>query len=572
MSTDAMEYSAKEIVAMVEKHRGEISTLRTKWEDNYDLFTQAAYAESIKKGESENVTSNSAAVLGERVMEYLADATLKFHVALQMKETEKSQSKGSSNELFVIAMNALSEEKWQQYPQHQSLQSESAFYATVFGSLARRVYLWEDKGEVIADVAEWAILNTNWGTGYKGLDWASYKRLASPKEIEDCYGKKFDPESDGWLRVYDWWGTNVEKVICRDEEIYSNKHDLGYVPVFIKGVGAIPVILSERHADTIKHWGPSIYELNRSMYPLENKIATYYLTAVDKGINTPKVLWTVGAAPADNPFSADPYKKGVIVLDSTKFKSIEDFIKPVVPQEAAFFLNWVMGKEREGGVPPILHGDSERMQTLGGLNLLNHNALMTLKPRKKGMEQEYTWTAKEFLNQYINGKFKEMEVSGFDSRQKQYALSTSPDKLDPKQRVMAEFMLNLPMDEYQNAGIVASLVESGIYTKKRAMNKLGVEDAEAELEQLAIEKIRQIPQIQLPVIAAELIKRGETNWAKAVLTYIESQGMGEQQQKISAGGVARPANPQQMIRNPSKDVMAELNQKARLARIGLEQG
>jgi len=477
--------SAEEIIKKKKAAEKRTQDLRDRWEADWQTYILSDFVMNVARGKIDTVTCNSPAVMVGKTIEYLADGDFKYTIPLRAKEAESKRDKINLNELFVYSMIASAERLQMAYPENPSLQAACAFYVVLFGWSFRRVLLWKKKpdDEVICDIAEWDPSNVYWGNNSKGLAWAINRRFATEEEFEERYNTKPNKvEKDGRIELLDHWDGEAETIVAGGDSLKPNKHGLGYVPVSIRSCGATPLRTGTLGTDNIKRVGEGILAPNRSIYPIENELASYKFSAIRKGIRTPKVLRAL-TPDTTNPFDGDPFATGgVAIIDGTKYGELQNFQDVVMPPEADRFWSEVQGMKNMGGLAPISFGDVAQQQTAQGMNILNHNAMTLLKPRKKTMEQQYDWTCDQIISQYCNEKrkFPEMEFNGVSRTQESYDIKVSPDKLEPKRHIVSELQINLPYDKMQEADLALKLRKEGVISLQRTMDEVGIEDTDAE--------------------------------------------------------------------------------------------
>ena len=85
-------------------------------------------------------------------------------------------------------------------------------------------------------------------------------------------------------------------------------------------------------------------------------------------------------------------------------------------------------------------------------------------------------------------------------------ISLGPDDLNGYRQVEFKLSPMMPMDEYAVASMAANLMTAGIWSRRRAMERTGVEQPEAEEDRILIERWKASPQVQ-QVLLPEALKR-----------------------------------------------------------------
>lgn len=85
-------------------------------------------------------------------------------------------------------------------------------------------------------------------------------------------------------------------------------------------------------------------------------------------------------------------------------------------------------------------------------------------------------------------------------------ISLGPDDLNGYRQVEFKLSPMMPTDEYAVASMAANLMTAGIWSRRRAMERTGVEQPEAEEDRILIERWKASPQVQ-QVLLPEALKR-----------------------------------------------------------------
>jgi len=507
---------ANEIMLAVGECARRTRDLRERMESDFSLWRLDPFQLGKAQGDYSEITSNAPAVLANRVVEVLSDARLRFVVPLA-DEDQAARARLALTERFVQGALNLADQRLAGMVA-SSVQQQLAWYATLRGWYAVRVYLREDAdGSVVPDITVWDVLNTYWGMGAAGLAWACYRRYASVEQLRAEYGLETTPDEYGRVPVYDYWDDDIEAVIVAGEFVLPpTPHGLGRIPVLIGAVGAAPLVQSARYSDTLRNVGESVYANNRQLYPRQSEVMSYYLTITAMGARTPLVVYYSGDTPPE--FENNPYAKGNVIFLKKDKEEARELLKADLPRDARLLLDVLGGQVSLGGLPPVAYGELEKQLPASGISLLTHSAQSILKPRRQALEKAFAWIAIELVDQYKSGGFSAVKLQGVDSLNRRFHVRIKPDDVCDDWRLEAELVPDMPQDELQNAGIATQLVKSKVISRQTAMDRyLHVSDPDAEVSRIEREQAGELPGVRLRRLAEALIDDGRADLAQVFL-------------------------------------------------------
>jgi len=361
---------ANEIMQAVSECARRTRDLRERMESDFSLWRLDPFQLGKTQGDYSDVTSNAPAVLANRVIEILSDARLRFVIPLA-DEDEAARARLALTERFVQGALNLADQRLAGMVA-PSVQQQLAWYTTLRGWYAVRVYLREDAaGCVVPDIAVWDVLNTYWGMGASGLAWACYRRYASAEQLRAEYGLETVPDEYGRVPVYDYWDDENEAVIVGGDFVLPpTPHGLGRIPVLIGAAGAAPLVQSARYSDTLRNVGESVYANNRQLYPRQSEVLTYYLTITAMGARTPLVVYYSGDTPPE--FENNPYAKGNVIFLKKDKEEARELLKADLPHDARLLLDFLSGQVSLGGLPPVAYGEMDQQLPASGISMLTH--------------------------------------------------------------------------------------------------------------------------------------------------------------------------------------------------------
>jgi hypothetical protein len=494
-------------------------------EEDFSLWRLDPYRVGKNEGDYRDFTTNSPAVLGNKVIDLLGSSRLRFTIPIT-DESEDERQRLSLTERFVYGAINLADQRLAASIA-PSIQAQLAWYTTLRGWYAVRCYMRQGevggKQTTIPDIAVWDILNTYWGLGADGVSWACYKRYASVEQIRGEYGVAVNPDDWGRVAVYDYWDAENEAVIVGDSFVKEPQpHGLNRIPVLIGTVGSAPLVQSDAFGDTIRNVGESVYVNNRHIYPRQSEMLSYYLTVTAMGARTPLVVYYSGETPPE--FENNPYAKGNVIFLKKGKEEARELLKADLPRDAGILLSFLNQQVSIGGLPPISYGEINHQLPASGINMLTHSASSMLLPRSRAIEQAFEWIAGELVDQYKTGHFSDLKLQGIDGADRRFRVKVKPEEICDEWRISAELVPDLPQDELQNAGIATQLVKAEIISRETAMDKyLHVPDTDSEAGKIVREQAENLAPIKLRKLAASLLRDGQTDLARIFLDEIEKQ-------------------------------------------------
>ena len=510
-----------EIKKAVKDKQDLITTLRARWEDDYELWRLKTYNRGI---DYESYTSNKPRTLANKLISLLATSQRTIRIPLG-KDDEGQRKAKSDAERFVIGALNLADSRLESMLQ-PSIQEQLAFYVTLRGWVALRVYMRKQDGKTIPDISVWDPLHTYWEIGDNGLLWVCHTRPATADQINAEYNVDI---KDKKTTVYDFWDKEKYLTFANDEFlIEETKHNLGHLPVYVGQVGSVPFIASERLDDTIKDVGESIYAPVRGIIKPLNQMISDYMTIVAQGVHNPLAISSVGGKKG---FPSSPYRKGnVVQLDSAKGESVTKLVEPTMPRDAQVL--WAsIEREWASVLPPAAFGIFEGETSGRHLSLLHHAAETFILAPKSKVEKVYEWIARELLTQFNKGGFGRLKLQGRIGTNEDFVVELTSKDVKGDWFPKVELVTRLPEDEPANMNMAQIAVESGLLSVQTTQDKyLGVQDTDVEMDKMHREQTLSIPEIRLRKLAAAEKRLGNDEMAQILIDMI---GRLEQQKTSS---------------------------------------
>jgi len=452
-------------------------TLYTRMEKDWGLLTHEQFQFGKDEGEWESYTTNKAVTYGHRMIDSLAGATIKLWIELG-DEGKRERAYLSDTERFANATIQLADTYLQAVPESTSLLDQLAFYAPQRGLIGIRLYLYEEEGEFIPDIAVWDMLNTQWISGARRLLWVNHTRYTSPEEIEDSYNIKGTSDTKNRCKIYNVWDMDEEGVIIPGsnsaEYVLREKHNCQSPPVFIGAARSMPLIQSRKYTNTIKDFAESMYAGGRDSYAILSRSMSYDLTKAGMRAKNPQVLAYDSSKGEKPEIPNDPFIKGAMIpIDkgSGQEVPIPWMQEPRSRDEDVLGQN-IQREIHEASIAPVSYGEINQSLPAAGIALLTEASMAGLKPYKKLIERAYIWMAHEICTQYKNGDFGELELVGIDRASRKYKVKVSPDNINPEWQFSSELDISVPEDKLGKVGMASQLVRDKMVSRQSVWDKL----------------------------------------------------------------------------------------------------
>ncbi len=487
--------SPRDELKIAEKLEERLRPLKERMDRDYGLFRLTRFKMPDEEGSWDNFTANTPAVLAHYIINLLSTAKKRLYIPIDT-EAKRERKMLSNTERAAIGIINLADEYLTALPTNVDLQSGLAWDGTVRGITVLRFFLYQESGEVVPDLAVWDFFNTSWRENYerRRITWAAYHYYLSEDDAQDLAGDDTikSIQADGTVKVTNIIDEDEEGLLIGDSSdgtwLKKKSHGLDHVPVSIVPVGATRLVHSDAYSDTIADFGESCFALNRTIYEAENRLWTYFLTAAGSSAKSPVFIeydsMKQHLTPAN--IKVNPIQKGAInLLDTSKGQKYAGRLDAPNFNHVQFMLEGVSGQESMGGVPPVAMGNINASMPVGTMSQINHSAQSRVKPVKKAMERQYEWLAREVLQQYVNGKFGKITVSGVDKKAQDFQLEVERKAINPKWKIRCEITPTLPVDEMQNMGMAEQAVKSGLLSPMTARDRYHLaEDADLEQEKI----------------------------------------------------------------------------------------
>jgi len=560
-----------QIVSAVEVSLSSRSTLKKRWDDDFDLYRQLDY--QAGKGYF-SYTSNSARVLADKVMSLLTTARLLYQIPPE--DLTIDDRKLSSNiERFLYGALSLNDKRLKSLGQ-PILRDALAWLFLIRGGAAIRTFVnKDDKGKTTVEIVPWDLYSTAYRIGANGLEWAVHKRMATRQSVVEEYpnlkiappqnpsfwsklfGAGSRPADD--LPVYDFWDKEVNGIIVGNEWAKEpEEHGCKRCPIDIILVGAMPTVISSNGTiETEAYRGESIFAANRKLYPIINKTMSDYLTLVRRGV---KVPLQYGSADGKKTIDVDIYQTEKAAVISTER---DDIIRPIMPEsmpkDAEGLMSFLMSEVQRGGLSHISMGELNFRLSGYAISELQQTLITTIAPFVTAMEKAYESTADTLIEQFAAGGYKPIEVMGHTSQGTAFGYPR-PEKIKSSDlkadwRPVVKLVAQLPKDDAQRVNLanILRMGERPLLSHREILESyLEVQDPELSLQRIDEEWGNNIPMIRLQRTFQAYVEAGEMH--KAVLVMEEMKKLMQQmeaqlpqpEQGAGGGGAMGGMSPETM--------------------------
>jgi len=400
----------EDVINLVDAHHRVTSARRDRFNEDYRLYRLERTDDDAPE-DFEWYTSNDPKTFVKKVLSWANLAEL-------MLKISKHQDQRHERELDEM------KEKWLrkvlELGDHRlarlllpSLRNQMSFYTMMRGWDSGRALLRKTKdGETFVDITPWDPLNTYWGMGADGLDWAVNKVMKQNRQIELEYGVKLRLTEDESLddqAVYDYYDGEINLVVIEDRVLKKpTPHgDPGGVPVYMSAFGGIPPIMSDDVNDTEKDYGESVLEDDRGIIAKKNKVTSILLELAARSQMPGLKIYSHDGAKM---LPEDPHKKGSWIGLRQGLEDVQVLDPIQAAQETGPLLGIFSAEMQRGSLPNTVFGELQFALSGFAINSLRQGIETVLAPRIKMMENTYMQIATMLSRQYGSGAFRPLKM------------------------------------------------------------------------------------------------------------------------------------------------------------------
>ena len=532
-----------EIIQAVKDRESDLSNLRARMEDDFDIITLKAYEAEIKG--REEYTSSAPRNFFDNVIDGVNRAPMTLQVRVPSDAKEKDRRAASQSELFLYgALDAI--DRRHRKRSQPSLKKGMAFFVCSRGWLALRALVQVPAGETetVFDVMYWDPLQITWEVGTTGLLWAAYKRMATRSQIEAEYNLEISGKQG---TITDFWSPDSNSVLVNSEFVKEpTEHGIGHVPVLVLPVGSMPAILTtaDGQEDSLEFQGESLFAASRQLVTPRNKYISRLMDIQKRSVSGTLLHKSKDGT---KQIEFDPYI-GEREIRIAEDEEIEPLLLPQAPPETAAIMGVIehdwLESTKHG---PLAYGGVTAAESGTALAIRNESTRAVFAPRTELIAEGYTWLCEELLHQFATRKeVKPATLSGYDREGEFFKVTIKPGAVDPNARIEVRIEPKLPRDEQAEMMMALQLTarrnpeDIPMISKRTARGDiLKLRDPDAEEDRVLVELGRNNPAIRARRIAAALERTGETELANEVMELFQG-GIGE----VTTGPQGQPAPPQ----------------------------
>jgi len=544
----------EEIIALVGQHEYDTDALRQRFTDDYRLYR----LEEFDAGEGyESYTSNEPQTYADKVISFMTAAELVIRIPYKNAE-EEQRSFNDAKERFVIGAMRAADERLERRLQ-PSVRQQLAWHTVVRGWYAGRVLLIKDKeGETHVDITPWDTLNTFWGIGQDGIDWACYRIRKTRAEIKAQYGVTIDRsptdiyDHDMGITVYDYYDEEINTVIGEGGRVLKKptKHGAPRCPVFIGCVGISPPIQDSdvtEWREAIADYGESVFKSTRNVYENHNQILS---TLLELTARTKKQGLKVRSRDGTKTLEEDPYKAGSEIA-LAQGEEVEPLGLQESTRDLGAFMQMVSGELQRGSLPHTVFGELQFQLSGLALNTLRQGIASVIDPRIEAMECAYKQICMLLVDEYLTNAFEPMSLSGRSMNRTYFSDTITPDLVRRAGDAELSLVTQLPQDDMTKYAMAQTAREGqtpllpDIYIRDQI---LGLQDADSIDDSIKEQMAeRMLPEATLWSLMKSAEERGRTDLAQLYmgeLMFLMRQKLFERQAQEAMMGQAA-AGPQQ---------------------------
>jgi len=504
------------------------TALRDQQETDFGNWGPKQFEMPAEEGKWEQVTTNSAKILANKMMGLLSSSWLQLFIDVE-EEERKTRKKLTNSELLANGCIWMADREAISVPSGKRLQSALSAYATLRGGTVKSVYWYTDKdGGPVCDIRHYDPAYSQWIEGERELLWFCHRDYVSELYLRRKYKDKVadvlsygpgDPNSK--ILLYTFWDEDEWKVAVDGEYIDGGQHGLGYIPVNVRSCGAAPYMKSEQYNDTMKESWQSYAMSTRDIYELESKLLSIELSkALESGKIKIAGEWDSQASNNQPPQGLEKLGYGgktrneVILFDTAKGQKFGGMVQPPGNEVIEQFLNRICGMRIIATVDPIAFGQMTRSGSGALAAELRSAALEFLNPFRECVEEDFKWIAEECVRQFKDGQYDKVPVEGQDRAKKKFHTNLSTSDVE-ENHFECNLVADRLRDELQELAAAIQKVSYGLSSRKTVMLKHNiVEDPDREIDNMDEELASQDPVLKYDKLAKYFTDQGDDRMAQ----------------------------------------------------------
>ena len=501
--------------------------LREQQDQDFGLWGPYEFKMPKEEGKWEEVTTNSAKILANKILGLLAASWLQLFIDVE-DEKRKGRKKISQTEMLANGVIWLADREATRVPSGKRLQSALSTHAVLKGGTAKGVYWYEQDGKPICDIKVYDPTFCQWIEGEKEILWFCHRNYVTEEFIKRTYKKQinegFNYKKEGYTNkvlTYTFWDENKWKVAINKEYIDEGEHGLGYLPINVRSCGAAPYIQSEKYTDTMRWSWTSCFANNRDIYDLESKMLSIESSkAIESGRIKIAGEWDSVKSDGTLPEGLEKLGYGsktrneIVLFDAAKGQKFGGMVQPPSNEVVDQFLTRIRGMDIIGSIDPIAFGQMTRSGSGALAAELRAAALEFINPFRECVEEDFIWLAEEAVRQFKNEEFDKVSVEGRDRKREKFRIDLEPKDVEEK-RFDCNLVPDRLRDEIQELGAAIQKVSYGLSSRRTAMLRHNiVEDPDREIDIMDEEVAAQDPVFRYDKLAKYFLDQGDDRMAQ----------------------------------------------------------
>ena len=527
-----------QIKKLVRDKEGDLSLLRQRMQDDFDLYTMVDYEPRDLTGKTRkgyaSYTTSAPRNIHDKVTDGMNRAALSLQIRLPDDSKESDRKAASKGELFLFGgFNAIDRRlvAMGEPPFRESM----GWYIATRGWFACRGLVFQPEGErdVVFDFQLWDPMQVTWEQGHRGLVWAARKFVATKAQIESEFGIIINGKQ---AEVIDWWDEETNSVIiggARQGGQFGKdptEHNIGHVPILIGPVGSMPSVQDHVFKTAVEFQGDSVWAASRKLYGPFNKYVSRLMDIADAGLVGSLVFESEDGTKG---VDGDPYANFQVIRLKLGEK-LHRLEMPAAPAETGAIVEVINQDVQKSDLPfPIAFGATRHELSGRALSILGENTRSVFSPRTSALVRAFTWASEEMLFQFKRKGMKRVKLSGFNGFQEGsefFSTVVKPSEVNPEWFVQIKVEPRMPRD--QEAEIAMSLAatqmrgpdqEPLMSVRTAREDLMMLRDPDAEEDRVLVQKGKNLPPIIAADIAKALVKANRPDLAELVLRLLSPE-------------------------------------------------
>ena len=547
----------EDIIALVDAHYDATEPLRQRMQDDHALYRLEPY----DAGEGyQSYTSNEPQTFAEKVIGWIAGADMTVRIPHDGADSDLRE-RNDMKERFLIGIEKSANERLCKMMLPE-LRDQLAWYSAIRGWYAGRALLAKrEDGTTYVDITPWDPLHTYWGSGPDGLEWACYKKPKTKDQIFSQYNVKIDWETshtiDG-IEVYDFYDKEMNTILIHNGSKNNpilrvvkkqQKHGADQVPVFLGPVGANPYIVALSQStmqDTIADVGESVFRSTRELYPKHNLMMS---TLLELTARSRRQGLIVRSRDGTKSLDEDPYLEGS-EISLAQNENVEPLGLLEMAKETGAFMSLVSGEMQRGSLPYSVYGELPFQLSGFAINTLRQGVETVVNKYLRSVEKAYRMIFNLVSDQYAEGSFKSMELSGMDRNRMFFTEEITPEMIKNTGQPVVNLVGQLPQDDMTRFSM-AQIAREGptpLLSDRAIRDRiLTLQDAD-QMEDAINEQMaeRMLPEAALWTLLRSAERQGREDLAQFYLGELMNILMQKRQMSEQAAAPPPPVPPMGM--------------------------